>query len=301
MIDYLKHMAIFARVVDEGSFRAAAKDLNLAPSRVSQTVSDLEDHLGITLLYRTTRKLALSNEGRLFYPRVVEMLRNAEMGLDELNALSVEPVGALNVSLPAYMASSRISTILAEFVREYPRVTLSVSYTDHLVGLIENGFDLNIRMGWLDDSSMVARKLGEYQRVLVASADYVASRPNPETLEDIQSWDWISYKQRNENMEFAVDGETRVIAFNNYRLQVDSIDALFYFVQQNVGVTVLPWHLAEEGLKSGKLVHLLPEWTLSPLGCYAVWPDKSRRANLTLLLARFLAEKEQYYAVAPTR
>ncbi|MGF1767693.1 LysR family transcriptional regulator [Enterovibrio makurazakiensis] len=301
MIDYLKHMAIFARVVDEGSFRAAAKDLNLAPSRVSQAVSDLEDHLGITLIYRTTRKLALSNEGRMFYPRVVEMLRNAEMGLDELNALSVEPVGTLSLSLPAYMASSRLSTILVEFMREYPRVSLSISYTDHPVGLLESGFDLNIRMGWLDDSSMVARKLGEYRRVLVAGADYVASRPSPITLDDVQSWDWISYKQRNENIEFTANDEKRVIPFNNYRLQVDSINALLHFVQQNIGVSVLPWHLAEEGVKSGKLIHLLPEWSLAPLGCYAVWPDKSRRANLTLLLARFLAEKEQYYSVAIPR
>ncbi|OEE87053.1 transcriptional regulator [Enterovibrio norvegicus FF-162] len=298
MIHYLKHMAIFARVVDEGSFRAAARDLNLAPSRVSQTVSDLEDHLGITLLYRTTRKISLTNEGRMFYPRVVDMLRNAEMGLNELNALSVEPVGALNVSLPAYMSSSHISTFLADFIREYPRVSLSVSYTDHLVGLVESGFDLNIRIGWLDDSSMVARKLGEFERVLVAGAKYAASRPKPTKPEDLSDWEWISYKQRNENIEFSSADKKSVMSFNHSRLQVDSIDALFHFVRQNVGISVLPVHLAKSGLVSGELVQLLPDWTLSPVGCYAVWPDKSRRANLTLLLARFLAEKEQAYAVA---
>ena len=104
MIDHLKHMAIFARVVDEGSFRAAAKALGVAPSRVSETVSELEDFLGVTLLYRTTRKIALSNEGRMFYARVTDMLRSAESGLNDLNALSLEPVGALRVSIPAFMS-----------------------------------------------------------------------------------------------------------------------------------------------------------------------------------------------------
>ncbi len=99
MIEHLRHMAIFARVVDEGSFRAAAKTIGLAPSRISQTVSDLESFLGVTLLYRTTRKIALTNEGRMFYARVVDMMRSAEAGLNELNALSLEPVGALRISL----------------------------------------------------------------------------------------------------------------------------------------------------------------------------------------------------------
>ena len=93
MIEHLRHMAIFARVVDEGSFRAAAKAIGLAPSRVSETVSDLENFLGVTLLYRTTRKIALTNEGRMFYARATEMLRSAETGLNELNALSLATGG----------------------------------------------------------------------------------------------------------------------------------------------------------------------------------------------------------------
>ena len=100
MIDHLRQMAIFARVVDEGSFRGAAKDIGLAPSRISETVSELETYLGTTLLYRTTRKITLTNEGRMFYGRVVEMLRSAETGLNELNALSLDPVGALRISMP---------------------------------------------------------------------------------------------------------------------------------------------------------------------------------------------------------
>ena len=180
MIDHLKHMAIFARVVDEGSFRAAAKALGVAPSRVSETVSELEDFLGVTLLYRTTRKIALSNEGRMFYARVTDMLRSAESGLNDLNALSLEPVGALRVSIPAFMSSSTLSTAIAEFSRLHPQVALSLAFSDQRMDLINDGFDVNIRAGWLDDSAMMSRKLGESARALVVGTDYAATRPAPE-------------------------------------------------------------------------------------------------------------------------
>ncbi len=289
MIDHLRHMAIFARVVDEGSFRAAAKAIGVAPSRVSQTVSDLENYLGVTLLYRTTRRIALTNEGRMFYARVADMLHSAETGLNELNALSLEPVGALRISLPAFMSSSDLSTAIAAFIRGHPLVALSVTYTDHRVALLEDGFDMNIRAGWLDDSSMMSRKLGESERALVAGTGYASSRPQPRHPSDLEDWDWIRYQQRSDVTEFTSSDGKAVKVSGNARLEVDSVDALYHFACQNVGATILPVHLVDRGTASGALVRLLPDWNLRPLGFYAVWADKSRRENLTLLLVRFLA------------
>jgi DNA-binding transcriptional LysR family regulator len=293
MINYLRHMAIFARVADEGSFRGAAKSLGLAPSRISETVSDLESHLGVTLLYRTTRKIALTTEGRMFYARVTDMLRAAETGVNEINTLSLEPSGSIRISLPAFMTSSRISTSLAEFVRLYPRIKLSVSYTDLPIGLTNDGFDLNIRIGWLNDSSMMSRKLSEQKRVLVAGAEYLASRTKPTHPKDIENWDWIKYEQRADNIEFTSKNGNIVKVTGQYQLQVDNVDALLYFTLQNLGVTVLPYEIAERGLQSGELVQLLPDWNLRSLGCYAVWADTSLRESLTLLLVRFLADNER--------
>lgn len=173
-------MAVFARVVDEGSFRAAAESVGLAPSRVSQTVSDLEAYLGVTLLYRTTRKIALTNEGRLFYTRVVDMVRSAETGLNELNALSLDPVGALRLSLPAFMASSNLTAAIAAFARQHPNDALTLVYTDYTQKLLEDGFDLSIRAGWLDDSTMMSRKLGEAERALVVGRAYMTGREPPQ-------------------------------------------------------------------------------------------------------------------------
>ncbi|MEO1313903.1 MAG: LysR family transcriptional regulator, partial [Pseudomonadota bacterium] len=202
MIDHLRHMAIFARVVDEGSFRAAAKAAGLAPSRVSEIVSELERYLGSTLLYRTTRKVSLTNEGRIFYAHVVEMLRNAEAGLNELNALTLDPVGALRISLPAFLASGPLSTAVATFAQRHPNVAFSVTYTDHPMGLVEDGLDLNIRVGWLDDSAMMSRKLAEGKRVLVAGTEYAKKRPVPKAPRDLEDWDWVRYKQRSDTTEF---------------------------------------------------------------------------------------------------
>jgi DNA-binding transcriptional LysR family regulator len=292
MIDHLRQMAIFARVVDKGSFKAAAQDIGLAPSRISENVSELEQYLGVTLLYRTTRKFTLTNEGNIFYARVTEMMRNAEAGLNELNALSEEPVGALRVSIPAFMATGPMSSATAAFARRYPNVALSVTYTDHRMGLLEDGFDLNIRVGWLDDSSMMARKLAEGQRVLVASRDYMKGRQMPQRPSDLEDWDWIRYQQRADTTEFtSPTGEVEKVT-GNAQIEVDSIDALYHFVLQNMGVTIVPSYLAKQGEDDGTVVRLLPEWTLEPLGIFVVWPDKSRRESLTLLFARFLADQE---------
>jgi len=289
MIDHLKHMAIFARVVDEGSFRAAAKAIGVAPSRVSETVSELEDFLGVTLLYRTTRKIALSNEGRIFYARVTDMLRSAENGLNELNALSLEPVGALRVSMPAFMSSSTLSTAIAKFSCFHPQVALSLAFSDQKMDLINDGFDVNIRVGWLDDSAMMSRKLGESARALVAGCDYAATRPVPEHPSDLEDWDWVRYRHRSEYTRLIGPGDEEAKVLGQARLEVDSVDALYHFICQNLGATVLPEHLAARGEAEGRLVRLFPEWHLAPLGIFAVWPDTSRRENLTLLFVRFLA------------
>lgn len=292
MINYLRQMAVFARVVDEGSFRAAARDLGLSPSRISETVSELEAYLGVTLLHRTTRKIALTNEGRMFYARVVEMLRSAEAGLNELNAQTLKPVGALRISLPAFLAGGPLTEAIARFVKLHPNVAFSVTYTDNRVNLLEDRFDMSIRVGWLDDSSMMSRKLAEGQRILVAGKGYASQRKTPKRPRDMEDWDWLRYKNRSDTTVFTnTSGRTESVT-GNAQIEVDSIDALYHLTTHDVGASVLPSFLAERGIATGQFVRLLPDWSLRPLGIYAVWPDKSRRESLTLLFVRFLADQD---------
>lgn len=291
MVNYLKHMAIFAIVVDEGSFRAAAKSLGIAPSRVSETVSDLEKYLNVTLLNRTTRKLSLTNEGRKFYTHVVGITRNAEAGLNELQSLSQKHIGELKISLPAFLTSSIISNGIAEFSLLHPKVALSLIYTDQRMDILNEGLDLSIRAGWLADSSMMSRKIGESKRLLVASKKYVEDRPVPKHLSDLKNWDWIHFDMRPSTVDFISPTGEKESIHGDSRISVNSANALSYLVSQNLGLSILPEHLAQEQIKSGEFVNVLPQWKLKSVGFYAVWPDKSRRENLTLTLVRFLAEK----------
>lgn len=289
MIDYLKHLALFARVVEEGSFRAAASASGLAPSRISDTISQLETHLGTTLLYRTTRKMALTHEGRVLYGHVKSMLQNAETGLNEINALLEAPAGALKISVPAFLASSTFTAVIARYAAQNSSVKLSMTYTDRQIDLIENGYDLAIRAGWLKDSSFMSLKLGEQDRILVASPAFLETRSPIETPQDITECPWLSYEQRPDTFELRSQNNVTETIKGNSIISVDSIHALYHLTCQSLGVTILPRSIAQDALASGRLQHVLPEWHLSPLGFYAVWPDRSRRESLTVQFARFLA------------
>ncbi|MEM7256556.1 MAG: LysR family transcriptional regulator, partial [Pseudomonadota bacterium] len=281
----------FAKVIEEGSFRSAARQLGLAPSRISETVSELEKHLGVTLLYRSTRKISLTNEGNLLYSHVADMLRSADAGLNELNAVSTEPAGTLRVSIPAFLVSGPLSTAIATFARQFPKVNFTVAYTDRRMRLVEDGFDVNIRVGWLEDSTMMARKLAEGQRWVVAGVEYAKAYDKPERPADMAKWDWIRFSQRSDKFEFTSESGLTELVATKSQIEVDSIDAVYQFCMDNMGASVLPSFLAERGINSGKLVRLLPEWKLSPLGIYAVWPDNSRRESLTLQFVRYLAQQ----------
>ena len=285
-------MAIFARVVDKGSFRSAARDIGLSPSRVSESISELEENLGVTLLHRSTRKISMTNEGRILYARVVDMLQSAETGLNELNALSEEPAGALRISLPAFMASGPLSTAIARFAQIHPGVTFSVTYTDHRMHLIEDNYDMSIRVGWLDENSMMSRKLSVGHRELVVGTGYAQQRKLPVEPADLESWDWIRFQLRPEKTTLISPTDDIETVVGRSQIEVDSIEAVFHLATQNAGVTVLPSYLAARGIASGTLMRLLPDWRLEPMGIYAVWPDTSRRKSLTLLFVRYLAEQE---------
>ena len=207
------------------------------------------------------------------------------------NHLTVAHLGALRVSLPAFLAISDLSTAMATFIKRYPNVALSLYYSDRRVELIENGFDLAIKAGSLPDSAMMSRKLGAIPRALVAGAEYAGTRPIPTRPADLEGWDWIRYQQRSDTVDLISDkGKTEKVSGQS-QIEVDSVNALYHFALQNVGATVLTENLAAQGVASGALLRLLPKWRLPDVDLHAVWPDSSRRENLTLLFVRFLADK----------
>ena len=289
MIDKLRGIAIFSTVVDQGSFRAAASHLGLAPSRVSEIVSALERELGVTLLYRSTRQLSLTHEGRLLHSTAQDMLGAVETGLDAINPLTKEPSGALRITAPAFVTQTDLMNTFSEFAAAYPKVDLDFHFSDHPSDMIKDGFDVAIRAGWLEDSALLTRKIGHAERLLVASPDYVAARPAPAHPRDLESWDWIRFVMRPDQTELTSAAGETVSVTGASRISVNAAEALYAFAVQGFGLTAIPEHLACRGFDRGELVHVLPPWSLRPLGLHVVWPDQSRRANLTTLFVRYLA------------
>lgn len=289
MIDKLRGMALFAAVVEQGTFRGAARHLKLAPSRMSQAVSDLERELGVTLLYRSTRQLSLTHEGRLLYDSVRRMLEAAETGLDAINPMAAEPSGALRVTVPAFVAQTDLMDALAGFARAHPKVRLDLHFSDRQQDLIRDGYDVAIRAGWLEDNELRTRKIGNAERMLVASPGYVASKPEPAQAADLEHWDWIRFVVRPDFVELTSPEGLVVPIRGQSHLSVDTADSLYEFAVRGLGLTVIPESFARRGIERGELVQVLPGWTLRALGLHALWPDQSRRENLTLTFIRFLA------------
>lgn len=291
MIDKLRSIAIFSAVVDRGTFRAAAEQLGLAPSRVSQMVADLENDLGVTLLYRSTRRLSLTQQGRILHERAQEMLAAAESGLDAINPLSAEPAGKLRVSAPAFATQTQLMDTIAGFARAFPKVALDLQFTDQRQDLIADQFDVVIRAGWLEDSELLSRKIGDADRLLVASPEYCRARPPPKEPADLESWHWIQFAMRPDRTELVSADGTVCTVQGLSHVRVNAADALYEFAARGLGVSAIPEHLACRGFDRGDLIHVLPSWSLKPLGIFAVWPDQSRRENLTMIFVRYLASE----------
>lgn len=289
MIEKLRSMAIFATVVDQGTFRGAAQHLGLAPSRISQTVSNLEKELGVTLLYRSTRQLSLTNEGHILYSKVGEMLQAAETGLDAINQMSNQPTGELRVTAPAFATQTGLMDLFAEFSQVNPGISIKFNFSDQPQDLIKEGFDVGIRAGIMQDSELMSRSVGQANRVLIASPDYVATKQEPTHPGELETWDWIHFSMRPERTEVISDNGEIVSIPIKHRIEVDSAFALNEFAIRGLGVTSIPENLANRGIRQGELVRVMPNWSISPLTFYAVWPDRSRRESLTLIFIRFLA------------
>lgn len=289
MIEKLRSIAIFATVVEQESFRGAAQSLGLAPSRISEVVSQLEADLGVTLLYRTTRQISLTHEGRLLYAKAQDMLAAAEMGLDAISPLSKEPAGSLRVSVPAFVAQTQLMGTFAKFAADFPSVDISFHFSDRRSDLIKDGFDVAIRAGWLEDSELMTRNIGHADRFLVASPEYVESKSAPKVPSDLEEWNWIRFDMRPDQTELTSPKGKVATVTGRSNVSVNSAEALYEFAARGLGVTAIPEHLACRGFDRGDLVQVLPEWGLQPLGLFAVWPNQSRRENLTTLFVRYLA------------
>ncbi|MEO9384059.1 LysR family transcriptional regulator [Chromobacterium phragmitis] len=289
MIDELRALAVFAKAVETGSFRAAARTLALSPSVVSHHVSQLENKLGTALLYRSTRKLSMTQDGQALYSHAQAMLQAAESGLNALAGRAAEPSGSLSLTLPAFFARSPLTDQLAAFSRMYPKVELALDFSDEKRDLIRDGIDLAIRIGELPDSALKSRRLFDMPRLTVAAPSLLAEREAPRVPMELANWPWLGIRMRPNRKTLSLDpDEAQTFAFQP-RLTVNSIDAACRLAIAGCGLATPPAFLVQEDIAAGRLATVLPEWQVEALGVYAVWPANAARESLTLRLVEHLA------------
>ncbi|RQR81181.1 LysR family transcriptional regulator [Burkholderia ambifaria] len=246
-------MTCFARAVETGSFSAAGRDLGLGQPNVSRYVAALEDHLQTRLLHRSTRKLALTPEGERYYAdirRILDAVDESESSFRN----SVDPSGLLRVACPTALAHAYVLPQVPVFLERYPRLTLDLQISDRYVNLVDEGVELAIRIGHLEDSALRARRIGMYERVAVASKDYLAKRGVPDTPDDLREHDCVVYTLLSSGATWRFrDADIPVSG----RLRVNSPEAVRAAVTAGLGVGHGPEWLFEEGLKSGRLQLIL--------------------------------------------
>ncbi|WP_428240022.1 LysR family transcriptional regulator [Gynuella sp.] len=292
MIDDLRALAIFAETVRLKSFRQAARALGLSPSVVSYHVTQLEQRVGTALLYRSTRKLSLTSDGEQLYHHARAMLEIARRGLSDVVADGDDLSGQLKLTLPSFLARAPISTSLAHFSRQFPNLAMQIRYTDVRQDVVGEGIDLAIRAGGLPDNSLRARKIGEIERRLVCTPQYLNDRIRPLVPETLNDWDWILLEMLPaKRMLVHPDGKTCLLQCDG-RLTVDSVEAMAHFCRQGLGLCTPPAYMVNADLSSKQLVEIMQPWKVQPIPLYAVWPGNELMNRNTRHLVDFLVSNE---------
>lgn len=296
----LNDVAVFEKVVSEGSLTAAAGRLNQPKSSVSRALSRLEADLGVRLLQRTTRKLHLTEAGKLFFERtrrVLGELREAEQAVTQLQEA---PRGNLRITMPVELGMKFMGRVVAEFMQRHPEVSLEADLSGRMVDLVQEGVDLALRIGEFRDSSLVARRLGNLSGRFYASPAYLGRHGLPKKPEDLAAHEVILFMQPRENTLLLFKDALRAapekpgcaitvkgrLTVNNSSIAVDAAIA-------GIGIALVPSFLSAEAVAAGQLLPVLPEHRVCHGGLYAMYPSREHMPTALRAFLDFLVERLQ--------
>lgn len=281
MFKQLQDMALFALVAELGSFTAAAQKAGLPKSSVSQRISQLEQQLGIRLLNRTTRRLNLTFAGEHYLVHCREMLAASERAEYAIQRLRDNPSGRLRITSPAGIGATLLARLNAEFQRRYPDVSLDVCISDDVLDLVAAGFDVALRTGKPQDSSLIGRMIGHCPRYLLASPGYLALFPPLEHPRQLVAHRCISHKAWAEWLLQCGSEDYRFLPDNAHL--TDNLVYAREAAEAGAGITLLPAFLLEERIEKGTLVPVLPAWSIEGNELWLAYP--SRKLNSPALMS----------------
>jgi len=293
-MDSLTSMRVFAAVVDAGSFVAAARRLKLSRAVVTKHVAALEDRLQVRLLERTTRKLSVTEAGGRYYERCAQILTEIEDAEREAAQASAVPRGTLRVSASHTFATLHIAPHLAEFRRRFPEVDLEIVLSDRFVDLVEEGFDLAIRIAdGLPESSLVARRLAPSRFVVCGAPAYFERHGTPQTPDDLKQHPCLGYtlSPRERTWVFACADDRRYVVNVSGPLRSNSGDLLRAASVGGAGVMLLPTFYVGEDLERGRLRPILTDYRLQEYGIYALYPSRKHLTAKVKAFVDFLIER----------
>lgn len=265
----LPAMQAFRRVVEQQSFGAAARSLDITGGAVSKLVAQLEDDLGVRLLHRTTRSVSVSAEGQAFYRDAVRILDEVDAAAEAVRSGAAEPGGRLRVSLPTSFALAWLAARIPAFMRAHPQIELDLALNDRYVDIVQEGFDCAIRIAThLPDSTLVARRLGGVQRLLVAAPSYLVVAPPLAKPQDLSMHACLVYSQDGGPAEWPLQGAAP-LRTNGY-CRVNNSVMLREMLLAGMGLTLTPDFVVGDLVASGRLVELLPERRPPPHGVFGI-------------------------------
>ena len=294
-------MILFVQVVEEGSFSRVAEKLSLTNSVVSKRIARLEENLNTQLLYRTTRKLSLTDAGRALYNKAKIAKSAFQEAENAVTGYGEDMKGHIRITMPVVSANFIFSESIAEFCKQHPEVSVELQITNRLVDLIEEGFDLALRTAVLEDSSLIARRLIDSQWMICATPAYLEQHGTPQTPEQLQNHECLVYKfdnTANSTWPLYIDGKEQLISVHG-RFHSNHLSAIKQAALSDLGIAFLPQVLIYEEIQQNTLTQILQCFTSKKLGLYAVYP-KARQPDqkLKLLVAHLrdsLHQKQAYY------
>ena len=285
-------MILFVQVVEEESFSRVAEKLSLTNSVVSKRIARLEESLNTQLLYRTTRKLSLTDAGRALYNKAKITKLAFQEAENAVTGYGADTRGNIRITMPVVSADLVLSESIAEFCKKYPKISVDLQITNRLVDLIEEGFDLAIRTAELEDSSLIARRLIDSQWVICATPVYLEQHGTPQTPEQLQNHECLVYKFDNTSnaiWPLYIDGAEQLLPVQG-RFHSNHLSAIKRAALSDLGIAFLPQALVYEEMQQNTLTQILQSFTRKKLGMYAVYPKARQPDQKLKLLVTHLQE-----------
>lgn len=287
-------MQVFISVADSGSFSESARRLGLSQPSISRQVNILEEHLGVRLLQRTTRRLSLTEAGQIYYEKALQIQRDVTEADLSISGFKETPSGLLRISAPHTWAEILISPYLGEFLQQYPEVKIDIESNNNIQDIIEDRLDIVIRVGALVDSSYIAIPLGDIRVVMCATPEYLRKHGTPETIADLQNHNCICFEDYTQ-MYLTEDNKSQLVTVSG-NVSANTVSVMLSALLQDIGFTVLPDRLINKYLETGELVEIMPQAEVSikrlPVDkIFALYSNRNHLPAKVRVFLDFLREK----------